>query len=80
MSSLLREFHQARDGINPDRYKRHDDCIQPDQAYDTPTSCMHHAFKHSENMEELARKAWHELGKPYHFTEPQVERIMQHVM
>ena len=24
--------------------------------------------------------AWEELGKPYHFTEPPVERIMQHAL
>ena len=57
-------------------------CIRDrqDPVHDKPTSYMHNAFRHSDYMEELTRKAWGELGKPYYFTEPQVEKIMQHAL
>ena len=41
---------------------------------------MDHACRHSDCMEELTRKAWNELGKPYKLTEPQVNKIFQHAM
>ena len=51
-----------------------------DPAYDKPTSYMHHAFRHSDYMEDLTRKAWDALDKPYSFTEHQVNKIMRHAL
>ena len=57
-----------------------EDWIQLDPAYDKPTSYIHHAFKISDYMEDLTRKAWQHLDKPYHFTEAQLVKIMQHAL
>ena len=68
IDSLIRDFQQSQDGINPDRDIKYEDWTQLDPAHDKPTSYMHHAFRHSDYMEELTRKAWSELGKPYHLS------------
>lgn len=80
MDSLLRDWGEQMDGINPDPDIRHEDWTQLATSHDPTTSYMHHAYRISEYMEDLTRKAWQEMGKSYHFTEAQVEEIMHHAL
>ena len=47
-----------------------------DTPWDPPTHYMHHGIRQSDYMEDLITQTWENLGKPYHFSEDQLFRML----
>ena len=79
MDSLLRDWGQEYDGIDPDRDLRNEDWVRAG-PHDAPTQYMHNAVRQSDYMEDLVNQTWQSLGKPYYFSEEQVARMVHHAL
>ena len=76
----MRDWGSAFDGINPDRRIFDEDWVKADTPWDPPTHYMHHGMRQSDYMEDLVTQTWQNLGKPYHFTEDQLFRMLREAL
>ena len=79
MDSLLRDWGQEFDGVDPDRELRGEDWVRMD-PHDAPTQYMHNAVRQSDYMEDLVNQTWQAMGKPYYFSEESVAKMLHHAL
>ena len=80
MDSILRDWGAEFDGINPQRRIFDEDWVRLDSSHDPPTQYMHEGMRQSDFMEDLVTQTWENLGKPYHFTEDNVFRMLREAL